>query len=438
MGEATISIPSPSMGEGRVGVDRCASVTLICGATSTGSLYEPAGVIKAGMTGTKNMKLAHRQTDSFFHYWGKADPNYPREPQWHPLVYHCLDVAAVAGAWWDTSTVIRRTFLAAFEQPDSATCRLRAWVLFFVALHDLGKFDVRFQLKAEDALRQAWPELDFKDTDPYAARGFDHGLWGYSWAIRECPDWVGTETDPDIRDDWKALFAAVTGHHGDLPQSPDTPTEYAEAHVMEHDRRARREVVLKFTELFLACEGLRLSAAPPRCTPASQALVAGFCAVCDWIGSNVDAFPYRTLATNAHATDYFDERVRDIQSENLLHRSGLIAKANSYSGVDRLLGENESPRGVQTLVDKLSLAPGLTLIEAPTGSGKTEAALAYAWRLLDAGLADSIVFALPTQATANAMLIRAEAFAVRAFGRERRVRIETSLAARHRYSAPGG
>jgi len=32
------------------------------------------------------------------------------------------------------------------------------------------------------------------------------------------------------------------------------------------------------------------------------------------------------------------------------------------------------------------------------------------------GVADSIVFALPTQATANAMLLRAEAFAEQAFG----------------------
>ena len=67
-------------------------------------------------------------------------------------------------------------------------------------------------------------------------------------------------------------------------------------------------------------------------------------------------------------------------------------------------------------MDSLSITPGLTLIEAPTGSGKTEAALAYAWRLLDQGVADSIVFALPTQATANAMLTRAEAFAKLVFG----------------------
>jgi len=96
---------------------------------------------------------------SLFRYWGKADPNYPREPKWHPLVYHCLDVAAVAGAWWDASPAIQRALIAAFSSANWAPRRLRAWVLFFVALHDLGKFDVRFQLKAEDALRQAWPGL---------------------------------------------------------------------------------------------------------------------------------------------------------------------------------------------------------------------------------------------------------------------------------------
>jgi CRISPR-associated endonuclease/helicase Cas3 len=48
----------------------------------------------------------------------------------------------------------------------------------------------------------------------------------------------------------------------------------------------------------------------------------------------------------------------------------------------------------------------LTLNHA--GSGKTEAALAYASCLLAAGLAESVIFALPTQATANVMLARLE------------------------------
>jgi CRISPR-associated endonuclease/helicase Cas3 len=52
-------------------------------------------------------------------------------------------------------------------------------------------------------------------------------------------------------------------------------------------------------------------------------------------------------------------------------------------------------------VDTLPLQSGLTIIKAPTGSGKTELALAYASKLLAAGVAESIVFALPTHVGMN-------------------------------------
>ena len=36
---------------------------------------------------------------SYFRYWGKADPNHPVGPKWHPLAYHSLDVAAVGSEY---------------------------------------------------------------------------------------------------------------------------------------------------------------------------------------------------------------------------------------------------------------------------------------------------------------------------------------------------
>ena len=38
-------------------------------------------------------------TSASLAYWGKSDPNYPGYPQWHPLLYHSLDVVAVAGVF---------------------------------------------------------------------------------------------------------------------------------------------------------------------------------------------------------------------------------------------------------------------------------------------------------------------------------------------------
>ena len=54
--------------------------------------------------------------------------------------------------------------------------------------------------------------------------------------------------------------------------------------------------------------------------------------------------------------------------------------------------------------------PGVYVIEAPMGMGKTEAALWAAYRLLVSGKARGIYFALPTQATSNRMHLRMNEF----------------------------
>ncbi|MBH0178181.1 MAG: CRISPR-associated helicase/endonuclease Cas3, partial [Nitrospira sp.] len=352
----------------------------------------------------------------YFHYWGKADEKYVGVTTWHPLVYHSLDVAAVALAWWDASPAVRRTFVAAFNCSDSQ--QLRAWVTFFVALHDLGKFDVRFQLKAPDAIGAAWRPL--RPTDHGLSKKdvteFDHGWAGMAWANQEYRQWIRHD-DPEreIWERWQCWLAAVTGHHGDFytPRMPGLIPDTDET-IIDHDQNARREFVLALCELFLKPEAFSLQDMPPICSSSAQHWLAGFCTACDWMGSNTEVFDYQK--PNCVLTEYLETRKLKIQEEDRLHSFGLLGQTRGYTGLGALLNANESPRGIQVEVDNLPSTLGLTLLEAPTGSGKTEAALAYAWRLLDQGIADSIVFALPTQATANAMLERVEAFAEHAFG----------------------
>lgn len=353
---------------------------------------------------------------NYFQYWGKADEKYVGETTWHPLAYHCLDVSSVATTWWDASPIVQRTFLASFNYSDSQ--QLRAWVAFFVALHDLGKFDVRFQLKAPETLAAAWRPLAKREhgLSVRDIAGFDHGWAGMAWANQEYRQWVRVnDPDREIWEQWQPWLAAVTGHHGDfyVPNMPGLILDTDEA-IIDHDRNARSEFVAMLSRLFLEPAGLSLHDAPPACSLSAQSWLAGFCAVCDWIGSNTEVFAYQ--GPDAALADYLETRIKKVQDEGVLHHFGLLARATAYKCVSALLKSNESPRGIQVEVDRLPVTAGLTLIEAPTGSGKTEAALAYAWRLLDKGIADSIVFALPTQATANAMLTRVEAFAVQLFG----------------------
>ncbi len=361
--------------------------------------------------------MPEQRGDTIFKYWGKADDKYPAEPKWHPLAYHCLDVSAVAASWWDANPTIQRTFLAAFGCAQLQQSQLRACVLFFTALHDLGKFDVRFQLKAPDALAAAWRPLGKEDhgVPPRDITGFDHGWAGMAWANQEYRLWLGhADVDREIWEQWKPWLAAVTGHHGDFYEPTKICEPEADAAIIAHDRAARHAFVSAMADIFLTPAELGFQDLPPFTSPSAQSFLAGFCAVSDWIGSNTDVFLYQK--PDIALADYFAVSVEKVQAGDVLHRFGLLAKAVCYEDVSALLKSVESPRGVQVLVDSLPTTPGLTLIEAPTGSGKTEASLAYAWRLLDQGIADSIVFALPTQATANAMLTRAEAFAKIVFG----------------------
>lgn len=261
----------------------------------------------------------------------------------------------------------------------------------------------------------SWPDLDpasIVNTAP--DRYFDHGREGFRLSMHELPAWLDTPTRRAMRA-WQPWLSAVTGHHGEIPDFDPPLSGYAEHAIKEQDQAARHDWVQDIAALFLGDAGLGLADTPPPCNDAARALLAGFCSLCDWIGSNVEVSPY--TQPGVALGDYFQWQYDHIRDTEILRRFGLTATPRAYQGVPALLRPREQPRGIQTLVDTLPTSPGLTIVEAPTGSGKTEAALAYAWRLLDAGLAESIVFALPTQATANAMLARCRSFAERAFGR---------------------
>jgi CRISPR-associated endonuclease/helicase Cas3 len=353
--------------------------------------------------------------ESYYRYWGKADEKYEGEPKWHPLVYHSLDVAAVAAVWWDACPVIRRILRYACDLEGVGEHQFRALVLFFVSLHDIGKFDVRFQYKASDRLEECWPELDFNDVDFSDSKGYDHGVKGYLLAHKEHLEWFAKDSDFSVLRPW---FLAVTGHHGELPDisALGGPYPAAEDYVIKHDRESRCQFVDAMAKLFLEPVGIATVSLPFINKPAFTLLLAGFCSVADWIGSNADkdAFPYHK--PTREAAQYYSAQLEHIQSRQLLTKFGIVRSSLPYAGVQSLLRQKHAPRGVQVRIDTLPVTPGLTLIEAPTGAGKTEAALAYAWQLLDAGIAESIVFALPTQATANAMLKRVEEFAGELFG----------------------
>jgi len=334
---------------------------------------------------------------------GKAKWIYQQDnyAAYHLLPYHCLDVVAVADAWWEASQSLRQQFTKTMRADN--TQQAKAWMMFFVALHDLGKLDIRFQMKAKDTAIQLQPDIPENIRQP--STDYYHGEAGYAWFLYESETYGFNFL---VEDQANAWMTQVAGHHGIIPISRQDKQHISGVSplLIARDRQARIDWINDLKELF----SVDLNAVPDNI----PLLLAGFCSVCDWIGSSVEYFNYETKPDIA-LKKYFDSRADN--AKQALQAFGILSQLKANKTLETLFplyapdGSIYQPRGLQTLTGKLSLQQNLTLIEAPTGSGKTETALVYAANLLHKGLADSIIFALPTQATANAMLDRLEAMA---------------------------
>ena len=340
----------------------------------------------------------------YFSYWGKADPAFGSV---HLAAFHCLDVAAVAECMLASDELLR--------------VRLADWlrlnrdevvptVAALCALHDIGKLDARFQVKARDQGVRLDPARAVVPSD-----GYDHGGEGFRHLRRE----LRAVIDEQLGEDVWPLLQAVTGHHGSLPSfaAQSYGTSFlapAFKPIRARDREARAALVSDVVDLFR-----RRGASFPLQGEPSGALVtvlAGLCSVADWIGSQPEHFPYHHQPLQL--ARYYEERaIRGASAA--LDAIQLRGGRPSGAAFDALF-PGYRPRDVQAVTEAMMVSegPALVIIEAQMGSGKTEAALSLANRMLANGAASGVFIGLPTMATSNAMFERLERVAPRMFGGE--------------------
>ena len=336
-------------------------------------------------------------------YWGKAKK---ADDYWnsHPLFLHSLDVAAVAHEWWKNSLALQRSFIEETQLPEK---QIQAWIQFFIALHDLGKLDIRFQNKVPELAPYSDDIKNKMTSDNYY-----HDEGGYRWFVQESNS-VFENCASSQKRNLQNWLAHTAGHHGKIPKNaqPHPLPSYVSKEAKQ-DQLARKAFIEDIAKLFLkpqsiSFENISLPENPP-------VLLAGFCSVCDWLGSNTDYFPYEKSSENIDILTYFESKKE--KAKEILKKLGLLREVIiSQGGMNQIYPHLKS-KNIQTIISNLDCnKPSLTIIEASTGSGKTEAAIAFASHLLVRGLADSITFALPTQATANAILNRLKVVAEKIF-----------------------
>lgn len=365
----------------------------------------------------RNLQLPESQIqESHLDEWAEKEDKKCGKVKWvhgqagyaayHLLPYHCLDVAAVADQWWKKSPALRQQLRRSSQLATEE--RTYAWLMFFISLHDLGKLDIRFQMKSPETIGQLQPEIYSSIKAKYVHKlQYDHGSNGYGWFEREVSDYGFDCISENEAMNW---MQQVAGHHGCIPDNNLlVEPAFISDDIKQQDKQARIQWIQSLKQLFLGPENLELSGV----TETLPIMLAGFCSVCDWIGSSTDYFPYQS-SKQTDLKAYFDSRLPF--AEKALKTFGVLSNIKGMGGMAALFPLYK-PQGLQTLVDNFPLEQSLTIIEAPTGSGKTEAALAYASKLLtsDPGFGGSIIFALPTQATANAMLKRLEDVAEKLF-----------------------
>ncbi|MDR5807509.1 CRISPR-associated helicase Cas3' [Caballeronia sp. LZ019] len=344
------------------------------------------------------MKTAAHQLQA----WGKLDTGEGvSEPGTHPLCDHMLDVAACFIEAVKEHTRLRNAFHMLAGRTLSGKDIERLAVLAY--LHDFGKANSGFQRKRwQGPAPEGWPLraghgpealLLFRDDDIASSLPFESiKTWGN-----------GVD----------ALLLASLAHHGrplSAPLGHDAiiwkPVRDREGAAIYSPKDALANIGEQLQQAFpLAFEP---GGEPLPSSPAFVHLFAGVVQFADWLGSHRRHFPFSEPGTHRsrhQAAELAARAIATIDLDAFTARTELAQRPFSFEAAFNVA----APRPMQRMLGDDELGP-LLILEAETGSGKTEAALWRFARLFSQRKVDSLYFALPTRVAAAQVYERVRKF----------------------------
>jgi len=275
----------------------------------------------------------------------------------------------------------------------------------FAALHDLGKISPGFQRKCEAWLEENGLTKTARNGCWDTGMESDHGKVSHA-AIQAFLSTTGID-----RTSAKFVSAVLGAHHGSL--NPPNDQGYRPPKAISEPCSGIDWDAVRMANARLIWDYFAGGSPPLALFDDSPSLwwIAGLTSVADWIGSDERFFPpggktgnedVACLARNALDVIGFRkaEFIPNLSFHDLFHNVNMPEI-------------HWIPNDVQVKTLATVNGPGVYVIEAPMGVGKTEAALWAAYQLLVSEKATGIYFALPTQATSNRMHIRMNEFVQR-------------------------
>ncbi len=317
---------------------------------------------------------------------------------WHPLVDHMIDVAACFECLSTCHSIRRAMEKAAGRELDECDIARLAVLVF---LHDLGKANSGFQAKRwknSHDIPKGWPL--------HAGHGIEAIRLFYEALARQPIEFL-IEQICTWGDASEPLLIASISHHG--RPIKDNPGDWNKNIWKQVAGAYDPAVVLQdIGERAVANypQAFESGGKPLPDAPAFGHLFAGLVQLADWLGSDMDFFPYSKEGENRAATA--KEKARKAITTIGLDAEDWRSKLNDRSPNFAATFGIAEPRPIQEAMSDDDLGP-LVILESETGSGKTEAAIWRFVNLFRAGLVDSLYFALPTRVAASQVYNRVQA-----------------------------
>jgi len=327
---------------------------------------------------------------------------------WLPLFVHMRDSTLVAEKLWNRWLCygIKDRLMVGVEREEDA----KKLLLFLAAAHDLGKATPVFQVKEARPLHRA---LDEQIEDRLQMVGLPiRSQFSFSQS-RKTPHALATQVLLEAEGCHRNVAAILGAHHG-KPQGINATDEcnisaysfnyYLEDEGREAWRKVQKEIIRYALNLsgFLSVQDL------PVPDMSAQVLLSGLLIMTDWIASNEMYFPY------IHLDETVDSTTPSLRATHAWCNLSLTYPwvANRVFRGSELFQQRftfDSPNALQVEAAEAAVdidRPGILIIEAPMGQGKTEAALACAEIFAGNSKRSGVFFALPTQATSDGIFPR--------------------------------
>lgn len=329
-----------------------------------------------------------------------AKSDYTDNNKWLPFWIHSEDTANIIKYLINTRYYSLKDICGYTEE------KLEHTAVLLGLLHDIGKVTPVFQAKLLNAIPRMREKLehynieinDYKDfncpSDSYHSRCGEVILQKFGFAND---------------------FSSIVGAHHGMPENGDVSQEILinPKHYYGCPPNRNQEfwtgLWSEWIENSLIKAGFQKIGEIPELNKKTQVILSGLLIMADWIASNQTYF------------DLFDIDCSEddlyVYPENRLNKAvGKINFPEIWSSEQNCItaddfknqfsfDANEIQKTMCSAVNDC-VNPGIFILEAPMGTGKTEAALAAAEVLAEKDKKSGVFFGLPTQATANGIFTR--------------------------------